>query len=144
MNKKIISVLFSALFLLTACDKLATPINSSNNANQSKPTDDSINSVEISGKVDDDLNNPAKDVTIIIKEDNKVLGKTTTNEKGEFSIKVPKVFGGAYFVEASLELKNGSLNQTILLTSDDRKALFIGESRLKKTVLVATPPKPAT
>lgn len=139
MIKKTLLLTFSiALVALSACDKLSTGALTPT----TKPSATSEKDlVTISGVVEDEKGVVAKDVTIIVKEDNKIIGTTKTNEKGEFSVKVTKVFGDSYFIEATKELPDGSLNQTLLINSD-QQASFTGENKLKKSVAQANPPKP--
>ncbi|MFN8674163.1 MAG: hypothetical protein U0457_19035 [Candidatus Sericytochromatia bacterium] len=139
MKKFILFLVFSSL-AITSCDTTSVGVTNPKNTQQTKETKDMV---EISGKVEDDSGKIAKDVTVVVKEDNKILGIIKTNENGEFSIKVPKVFGDSYFVEATKEVSDGSLNQTLLINSD-QKAMFTGDKKLRKTILVAKPAKPVS
>lgn len=94
--------------------------------------------VTISGVVEDQSNNKVAGANITVKEDTKVIARTTTNSKGEFSVKVPKVFGGSYFVEAQKIASDGTLEQTILVNAG-QEANFTGEDSLKKTEVPAKP-----
>lgn len=138
LKKTLLLSLSMSLIAFSACDKIATDTlkpTTSPTANNEKDL------VAISGVVEDEKGVLAKDVTIIVKDNNKIIGTTKTNEKGEFSVKVTKVFGDSYFIEATKELPDGSLNQTLLINSD-QQASFTGENKLKKTVAQANPPKP--
>lgn len=139
MMKKTLLLTFSiALVALSACDKISTGALTPTTSPSATAEKDLVT---ISGVVEDEKGVVAKDVTIIVKEDNKIIGTTKTNEKGEFSVKVNKVFGDSYFIEATKELSDGSLNQTLLINSD-QQASFTGENKLKKSVAQANPPKP--
>lgn len=133
MIKKIIFPLIIAMsFSLNAC----------NSPNQSTTPDNNnqvaVETVEIKGIVNDQNDQPLSDVNITVKDNAKVLGTTTSNGKGEFSIKVPKVFGDSYFIEAKKDLSDGNLSQILLITLGE-SADFTGNNKLRKTQLAVKP-----
>lgn len=132
MLKKISVMSFVVLSLgLAACEP---PSGTTSPSNGSSQTD----KITIQGIVNDPSDKPVANVDITIKENAKVLGQTTTNDKGEFSMSVPKVFGDSYFIEAKKTMSDGDLTQTLLITSSE-KANFTGANKLVKTQLAANP-----
>ncbi len=138
MRKIILSLITSFSFLVIAgCDNLNIPV-STKSPSPTSETPKQTETVLIEGIVEDPTGKPVEGVKIVVKEDDKILGQTISNAKGEFSIKVPKTFGDSYFVDASKSLPDGSLNQTLLIRTG-QKANFIGEDKLKKTEVAAKP-----
>ena len=132
MLKKISIMSFVVLSLgLAACEPPSGTISPSNGQSQT-------DNITIQGVVNDPSDKPMANVAITIKENAKVLGQTTTNDKGEFSMSVPKVFGDSYFIEAKKTMTDGDLTQTLLITSNE-KANFTGANKLVKTQLAANP-----
>lgn len=132
--KKYILVL-SSLFLLNlnACE---TPNGNLGNISEEK------NTVLIEGVIHNDKNQPESDVTVIIKDDNKILSELKTDLNGKFSVKVPKSFGGSYIIEAKKDFSQYTLAQTIIVNSGD-KANFIGSNNLKRNDIAKPPVPPA-
>lgn len=134
MKKYLVSLLSLIALLSTACGPTLSTVPSSS----SKPTEVKKDVVVLSGLVQDEKGQPASEVDIIVKDDDKELGKTKTNEKGEFTIEVPKIFGDSYFIEAKKNVPDGTLSQTLLISSNE-KADFTGDNKLKKTIVAVKP-----
>jgi hypothetical protein len=135
--KRIFLFLFTTsftLFIMSGCENIPTNALQSSLNSTAEPND----TVIIKGLVHDQFSNPVGEASITIKEDTKVLARTTTDAKGVFSAKVPKVFGGSYFVEAKKATADGTMEQSILVNAG-QVANFTGEESLKKTVLPAKP-----
>lgn len=134
MKKYLVSLVSLIALSITACGT-----NISNTVpNDNKPKTEKKDVIILSGIVQDDKGVPASDVNIVVKDDTKELGKTKTNEKGEFTIEVPKIFGDSYFIEAKKNVSDGTLTQTLLISSTE-KADFTGDNKLKKTVVAVKP-----
>jgi hypothetical protein len=134
MKKYLVSLLSLIALSTTACGTNISNTVPTNN----KPTTEKKDVIVISGLVQDDKGIPSSDVDIVVKDDTKELGKTKTNEKGEFTIEVPKIFGDSYFIEAKKNVSDGTLSQTLLISSTE-KADFTGDNKLKKTVVAVKP-----
>lgn len=134
MKKYLVSLVSLIALSITACGTNISNTVPTNN----KPTTEKKDVIVLSGLVQDDKGEPASDVNIVIKDDTKELGKTKTNEKGEFTIEVPKIFGDSYFIEAKKNVSDGTLSQTLLISSTE-KADFTGDNKLKKTVVAVKP-----
>lgn len=134
MKKYLVSLVSLIALSTTAC---GTNI-SSTVPTDNKPVTEKKDVIVLSGIVQDDKGVPASDVNIVVKDDAKELGKTKTNEKGEFTIEVPKIFGDSYFIEAKKNVSDGTLTQTLLISSTEQ-ADFTGDNKLKKTVVAVKP-----
>lgn len=135
MIKKIFltSIICSGLFI-TACN----PPNQSTTSPTNNTNNSQTDLVTIEGIVNDPNDQPVADVKITVKENDNVLGTTISNGKGEFSIKVPKVFGDSYFVEATKNVSDGNLEQKLLITMGE-KANFTGNDKLRKNQIASKP-----
>lgn len=131
MKKILISLLFAANFVV-AC---TVPTSQTTPTNGQETQNDLIT---ITGVVQDQLEQVVVDANITVKDNNKVIGTTKTDSHGTFSIKVPKTFDGSYYIEATKQLSDGSLSQSIIITAG-QQANFTGNDKLVKNTVAANP-----
>ncbi len=134
MKKISLSILILSIVSLSACMP-PTSSTTQQNGNTQTPVNDMIT---LEGVVNDPSDKPIEGVKITIKDNNKVIGEAVTDSNGKYSVKVPKVFGEAYLIDAKKDVSDGNLSQTILINSG-QIADFTGKNKLVKTQVASNP-----
>lgn len=134
MRKVYLSIFILASLSLSACNPPTVATAPQGGTNQNTVT----NLVVMEGIVNDPSDQPLSNVQVTIKDNNKVLAQTMTDSKGQFSTKVPKVFGDSYLIDAKKDVTDGNLTQTILVNLGE-KADFTGKNKLVKTQIASNP-----
>lgn len=135
MKKVFFTIILGSVLTLMSC---TTPIQSTGNNNPIQQDNNLKNLVTIDGVVNDQSDKPVSDVRITVKDNDKIIGTTTSDKDGKFTIKVPKAFSESYYIEAKKDLSDGNLSQAMLVNTGE-KANFIGENKLRKTQVAVKP-----
>ena len=134
MRKVYLSIFILASLSLSACNPPGVSTSTNTNTNPIA----TVEVVTIEGVVNDPSDIPMTGVKITVRDTSKVIGETTSNSKGEYSVKVPKVFGDSYFIDAKKDISHGTLMQTLLITTG-QKGNFIGQNKLNKNEIASNP-----